>query len=140
MRRIRERYGDALAATVTGISQAYGFALTLWGTTAILSWDHGAPDPADVFLALAAAVAAIAVVSVVAFGGVMSRWDTPDLHRRAFGAIHVLSVGSGALVGWGFSALLPGRWAWFVAPGAAVLVFLFALSLEIAISTEPRDR
>jgi hypothetical protein len=137
MRRVRDRFRDSLTATVTGISQAYGFALTLWGTSAIVSHDHGPPDAVDVFLALGAAIAAIAVVSLVAFGGVMSRWDAPDLNRRAFGAIHLLSVGSATVAGWGASALLDGRWAWLAAPGVAVLVFLFALALEIAASTDP---
>jgi hypothetical protein len=127
-------YRLALRAAVAGGSKAYGFTLVIWTTAALTVSRHGIPGDGEAFAFLGGALAGMATIVIVSFGGWRARWSDVGLVRRAYGAIHLVSVIAAVLIGWLASTLLSGAPAFAVSSFAAVVVYNLLLALEVAVS------
>jgi hypothetical protein len=130
-------YRRALRAVVAGQSRAYGFTLVIWTTGAFALADEGVPTHEDALAYLVGAVAGIAVIVLVAFGDLRASWGDLSFDRRAYGAIHLISVLAGVGCGAAALALVDGVLAFFLGPFVAVVVFDLVMALEVILSVDP---
>lgn len=111
----------------------------IWTTGAVVIAEHGVPRAGEALAYLAGALLGMAVIVVVSFGGLRSTWVDIGLVRRAYGAIHALSVVSAVLVGWLLAAVLDSVVAFLLASLAAVVVYHLLLAVEVALSNADVD-
>jgi hypothetical protein len=135
---MRRRYLVALQAAVSSESYAYGFTLLIWTTAALVGDTNRRPRVADAFAYLGGALTAMSVVAVCAFAVTHSAETHPEPMRRAYGAIHVLSVAAGIGCGWGLSLIFAGTLAYALAAFAGVLTYQVILAAEVAVAVVPR--
>jgi len=81
----------------------------------------------------------MALIVVVSFGGLRSTWTDVGLVRRAYGAIHALSVVVAVLAGWLLAAVLDGPLAFLATSFGAVVIYNLLLGLEVALSIADVD-
>lgn len=130
-----DRYRAALRSMVGAEAKAYGFTLLIWSTGAFLFHYHGFPRPFEVILFVAGAFVGMAVMTVVAFGGLRAAWrQEPDPRRYTYGAIHLLSVAAGMLAAWGIAAALPRVASFVITPLLANVVYQSLIGLEVLLS------
>lgn len=126
-------YGRALRTTVRASAAPYGYTVTVWTSGAALTHFHGLPAVGDLFLFLAGAVTAFAVVALIsrAFATESMEDQTPML---LVGAVHVLSIGSalGAVVG--LANAISGDVAWLVGAFAATTIYLLVVALQLTLA------
>jgi hypothetical protein len=95
-----------------------------------------------VFSFFLGAVLAFAVVGILAFGGMGTRFAHAPREAALWGSFHFLSVegaiGAAALV----SYLLGGRVGWAVAPFASTVTYLLVLGAQFSAADrrDPRER
>ena len=120
----------ALAGAVSSEAQAYGFSITIWCAGAFLLYEHGSARPPDILAFAGGAVAAMMAAVLLGVGGPRAKLRPPR-PLRAHGAMHPLSVFGASLTNWGVAAALPGVYAFFAAPFAAVLVYQLLVAVEV---------
>jgi hypothetical protein len=88
-----------LARNLIAESKAYGYTLAIWGGGAILVSHYGIPSIVEVALYVGGALCAMAVLALVAFGGLFTEQKRPEGHRRlAASMVHVAATGGSLLV------------------------------------------
>jgi hypothetical protein len=127
-------YRLALRAAVASGSKTYGFTLVIWSTGALTVSRHGVPTAVEALAYLGGALAGMAVIVIVCFGRWRATWSDVGLVRRAYGAIHLVSVLAAVLIGWMAAALVSGAPAFALASFAAVVVYNLLLALEVGLS------
>lgn len=133
-RRRQAPYRLGLRAAVASSSKAYGFTLVIWSTAALTVSHHGIPKAGEAFAFLGGALAAMATIILASFGGWRATFSDIGLVRRAYGAIHLVSVVVAVLIGWLAATLLDGAAAFAAASFGAVLAYNLLLALEVALS------
>ena len=128
------RYRSALGATVATSAGPYGYTLTIWTSGAVLSHAHGIPSTTAAFLFLLGAVAAYALVSGLAFGGLSEHVVLEPTRAAVWGGLHFLSVG--LAIG---AASLVARWdaslaAWPLGGFLATALYLLASASELTVA------
>ena len=131
-------YLHALRVALSRQADAYGFTLVVWGTGALAVWQLGKPDPADVFAYVGGALLSISLIVALVFG-VWRPFRQGKPPRRAFSAMHLLSVPAAIAAGWGLSTLLRDTGGFFAAAFAAVGLYQALLSAEIAAALTAED-
>jgi hypothetical protein len=129
------KWKRALTGAVSTEAQAYGFAITTWCSGAFLLYEHGNPTPPRIFAFAGGALAAMTLAILLGIGGPRGRLRPPP-PLRAHGAMHPFSVFGAVLSEWPIAAAVPGVYAFFVGPFAAVLVYQLLVSVELALATD----
>jgi hypothetical protein len=129
------KWKRSLAGAVSSEAQAYGFAITTWCSGAFLLYEHGKPAPPGIFAFAGGALAAMMLAILLGIGGPRGRLQPPP-PPRAYGAMHPFSVFGAVLSEWPIAAAVPGVYAFFVGPFAAVLVYQLLVSVELALATD----
>jgi hypothetical protein len=121
-------------------SKAYGFALVLWGTGAVVESSRGRPTLSGAIAYVGGALVAMALVVLATFGGPLGTWQARSYRRYAAGAVHLVStaaaIGSGAGVA---AAIGTGSLAFLGAGFTAVLVYQLLLGGEVMTSIADDD-
>lgn len=133
------RYQQGLRAAVAAEVKAYGFTLLIWTTATLKEHFSGTPDVAQTIAYLGGALLGMAVVIVVAFGGVHALWRRRGTEQAAFGAIHLVSVALGVAAGAGVGTHVAGPLGWGLASLVGVLVYQALLALEVSLSMRSDD-
>ena len=88
-----------LARNLVSESKAYGYTLAIWGGGAILASHYGTVSVVRVALYVGGALCAMAVLALVAFGGLFTEQQRPEGQRRlAASMVHVVATGGSLLV------------------------------------------
>ena len=74
---VREEARTNLAQTLLSESEAYGYTLTIWGSTAMLIREFDTPAPIQVFAFVAGALVAFAALASIAFDDLFAEPDPP---------------------------------------------------------------
>lgn len=122
-----------MASALRAGAKAYGFTLVIWTTGALAISEQGVPRASEALAYLGGALLGMALIVAASFGGLRSTSGDVGLVRRAYGAIHVLSVVAGVLTGWLLAAVLDGVLSFLAASFAAVVIYNL-LALEVAFS------
>jgi hypothetical protein len=105
----------------------------VWGTGGIAESRLGGPTPEDVLAFVGGALAAAVAVLVLVFG-ISSVVRAREPERRAYSAMHLLSVPAAIGSGWGAVLALGGPAGYAAAAFVAVLVYEGLLSAEIRLA------
>jgi hypothetical protein len=101
---------ERLARNLVAESKAYGYALTIWGGGSVLIAHYGTPGIAQVALYVGGALAAMALLAVVAFGGLLTEQRRPEGERPPAAAmVHIAATGGSLLVSYLVSVGGQGR-------------------------------
>ena len=90
---IGTHYRRNLRAAVGFSAGPYGYALTLWSTTAVLTDAHGIPTAPSAVTFVVGAVLAFATVGVSAFGSLKEHLTREHGHEVLWGSAQIFSVG-----------------------------------------------
>ena len=90
---ISTHYRRNLRAAVGFSAGPYGYALTLWSTTAVLTDAHGIPTALSAVTFVVGAVLAFATVGVSAFGSIKEHLTREQGHEVLWGSAQIFSVG-----------------------------------------------
>jgi hypothetical protein len=132
-------YREALRTAVSSQTKAYGFTTVVWTTGALLLAEHGDPGVGGAFSFLAGILGAMALVVGITFGSPVATWTQHEPRRFAFGAVHLVSVPSAVVAGWGAGAIVSEHAAAYgIAVFTGTLVYQLLIALEIAFSTAER--
>jgi hypothetical protein len=125
-------WNRSLTSVASSSAVPYGYTVTLWSSGAVLSHAHGPPDLARIALFLVSAIAGYNL-----FGGVARHLSTgageeigADVKVVA-GMLNWLAVASAVAAAWVCSQL-PSAAAWAAGPGAATVVYLVLVALQLA--------
>ncbi len=129
-------YRKALRFAISSEAKAYGWTLTIWGSGAIITHQHGLPDIAEVFTFIGGSLTAIAAIILLTFGSAMETWTSSGAPRYALGAIHIVSV-LGSIAGAALAgASLPGGVIAFGVVGfVASAAYQLLIGVEVALTT-----
>lgn len=128
-------YARGLGMSTRNNSLAYGYSVAITATFGVLDRLVGRATVVEIFLFIAGASAAFALLNLVVTRGFQQRVARePPLVVALATSLGVFSVSGGvgvaALLGW-----LVGGWiAWLVAPFAATVVYLVTSASEMAIA------
>lgn len=136
----RSAYSAALRLTLRNTAAAYGYALTLAPTMALLGSIHGRPHEAQVFLFAAGGVLAFAALEVAMLAFADRDGDTPEHAFPFAGALNVLSVLAGLGTATGVAHAFSGGFAWFLAPLAATAVYMLVVACQVTLVDVLRQR
>jgi hypothetical protein len=128
-----ESYRGALRTTLRSTAAAYGYALTIGTTSAVLTTVRGKPDEADLFLFIAGGLVAFALLeaALLASG---DRDDSGPDHAFPFaGALNFLAVAAGLGAASGLAHAVHSAVAWLVAPLAATAVYLLLVAVQVTL-------
>jgi hypothetical protein len=124
----------AFATMVSSSAAPYGYTLTVWSSGALLMHFRHAPSVWEVFLFLAGAVVAFAVLSMMGRGPIERADPVSQPSARALaGALDLFAVG----VAVGAAALLsmiPSWVAWPLSSLGATALYLLAASIQLALA------
>lgn len=99
-----------LARNLVAESKAYGYTLTIWGGGAILVAHYGTPNIVQVAAYVGGALVAMALLAVVAFGGLLTEQRRPEGERPPAAAmVHIAATGGSLLVSYLVSVGGQGR-------------------------------
>ncbi|GAA0463769.1 hypothetical protein MUK72_08175 [Halococcus dombrowskii] len=88
-----------LASNLVAESKAYGYTLTIWGGGAILVAHYGTPSILAVAAYVGGALVAMALLAVVAFGGLLAEQRQPDGEPPPVASmVHIAATGGSLLV------------------------------------------
>jgi hypothetical protein len=139
--RLAVRTLDAALSTLLVASAApYGYTLAVWSSGALLMRPHGVPDPRDVFIFVAGAIAGFNLLGLWVEEGIKR---TMPIERRGDRLIAgVLDwVAVGAVVGAvSLLAEIHGWVPWLLAPLVATVLYLLLASLQLAALALRHDR
>jgi hypothetical protein len=135
------RYRHSLKIAVSHEAKAYGFALVVWTTGALVIAEHGLPGRFGSLAYLGGTLAGMTAVVLVSLGGPTATWRATARWRFGYGAVHIGSVGVAVAAGWGMGAVLHDKAAAFgSAAVVATVVYQLALGLEIFFSLVEPER
>lgn len=126
------RYREDLRGVVASSASAYGYTLTVWSTSMVLSHAYGPPSPPEVFSFFCGAVLAFASVGALAFGGVTAEFGGEASRVRLWGSFRFLSVGAAVGAAWFASAHAPGFPGWPLGAFVATASYLLVVGAENA--------
>jgi hypothetical protein len=120
---------DATYIVLRGSSaSAYGYTLTVWSTSSVLSHAYRLPSPPQIFCFILGAVVGFAAVGASAFGGVTVEFGGEGSRVRLWGSFHFVSVALAVGAAWFLSAHVVSLAGWplgsFVAPRHFTLAWL----------------
>jgi hypothetical protein len=99
-----------LASNLVAESKAYGYTLSIWGGGAILIAHYGVPDILQVGAYVGGALVAMAVLAVVAFGGLLAEQRRPEGEPPPVASmVHIVATGGSLLVSYLVSIVGKGR-------------------------------
>ncbi len=128
------RYRDALRETLRTTAAAYGFALSVATTLALLTSLHGKPRAGDVFLFAAGSLVAFAALELILVATTDDDGDSAGGQAFPFaGALNFISVGAALGCSVAIAHILSGALAWLVAPFAATFVYLAVVALQVRV-------
>lgn len=128
------RYRKDLRSILGASAGPYGYTLSIWGSGSVLSHAYGRPIPMEVFLFLAGAVIAFAVVGTLAFGGASRELDTPASTIELFGSFHFASVGLAVVAALLAAQLVPASFGWPLGAALATAVYLLVVGAEHSLA------
>lgn len=128
-----------LARNLVSESKAYGYTLTIWGSGEILVEHYGLPNLARIALYVGGALIAMAVLALVAFGGLLTEQERPEGHRRlAASMVHVAATGGSLLLSYliavGSRRLLPPGVVFVLIGFAATFLYNVLLVFEDVVA------
>ena len=127
-----------LARNLIAESKAYGYTLVIWGAGGMLIHRYGAPNIVQVGLYVGGALAAITVLTVAAFGGLLGEHGTSEERLVAASIVHFLATGGNLLVSYALIVGskqfgLPSDGAFLLVGFQATLLYNIFLLLEYSI-------
>jgi len=126
----RRRYSAALVSVLGRSALPYGYTITVWTSGAVLEHDVGSPGIVEIWLFLAGAIAAFALLAALA-ARAQPRPAKPSPYQLVrTGTIQTIAVGA-ALGATCAIGLLHTMIAWPLASFAATAVYLTAASVEV---------
>lgn len=128
------RYRKDLRGILGASAGPYGYTLSIWGGGSMLSYVYGTPSPVQVFLFLAGAVAAFAVVGTLAFGGAGKEFDTPANTIELFGSFHFASVGLAVATALLAAQFVPIYLSWALGAALCTSVYLLVVGAEHSLA------
>lgn len=87
-----------LAHNLVAESKAYGYTLAIWGAGALLIHKFGTPDSLEIGLYVGGALAAIALLTAVAFRGILAEHERDNQGVAAASMVHILATGGNLVV------------------------------------------
>ncbi|HVU79036.1 MAG TPA: hypothetical protein VHC67_15780 [Gaiellaceae bacterium] len=131
------RYRSALRAVVAKEAKAYGFAVVVWSTGALLISARGRPTTRAVLVFAGAILLAHALNAALAFGSPTNTWRSPSPREYVWTIFEAPAVIAAVLLGWALVSWCSGLWAYLLAPFAAVLGYQLLLGLESMLLRPP---
>jgi hypothetical protein len=134
------RLDRGFRSTIRGESTAFGFSIMITVTFGVVQREHGSPGIGDLLLYALGAVLAFTLLE-----GLASRAFRASLPEHPSGvttlgtAMNFASVGLAVGAAIGLSALVATDVAWPLCPFAAVLVYLLAETVELAVAERVRQ-
>lgn len=125
----------SMRSTVGRESTTFGFSILVTVTFGIVQSTHGSPQPGQIFVYAAGAVASFTLLE-----GVLSRGFRRPMPQHATQtltlgtSLNMVSVLVALAAGWGFAAVTSGLVAWGGAPLVAGLAYLLLESLEETVA------
>jgi hypothetical protein len=133
-----ERYASALATVLRGSAIPYGYTVTVWTSGMMLTHQRGNPTVAEIFLFMAGAVAAFAMLGTAAKIGRGAPFEPPQGALRRTGMVQFLAVGA-ALGTATLVALIPSAVAWPLGAFLATAVYLVGTTFELLLVRSERS-
>ncbi|HEX8105945.1 MAG TPA: hypothetical protein VF533_25230 [Solirubrobacteraceae bacterium] len=136
----RDNYAAALRITLRNTAAAYGYALTIGSTVAILIRLHGRPEIGEIFgFAMGGLIAFVLLeVGLAALHGHDGR--TPEHAFPFAGALNVFSVPAALGVVTGLAHLTEGWLVWALGPLAATAIYMLAVAVQVTLVDTVRRR
>lgn len=134
-RPFSRRLMRGLTASIRGNSNAYGYSIVATADFAVLSKLTSSSTLTDIFLFIAGAVLAFAMIEAI--GTRMFTRSLPDEPSRvvALGsAIGIISISAAVGVAVGVGKLLPPLAAWPVGAFASSVIYLLVVAVEMALA------
>lgn len=128
---IRIPYRAALRAVAGRSAVPYGYTVTLWSSGALLMHARGTPDVGDVFLFVAGAVGAFAVLGAIVRSTASDVIAPSTADLVITGTLNVVAVGA-AVGAVGLIALIATTADWAFASFTATAVYLGGSALQLA--------
>ncbi len=129
----------AFVTVVSTSAMPYGYTLTVWGSGALLIHFRGSPAIWEVFMFVAAAVAAFITLWLLGHGAIESAHQVSGQSARALaGALDAFAVGA-AVGAAALLSMLPSWVAWPITSFCATTVYLVGASIQLAVA-ERRER
>jgi hypothetical protein len=135
------KYLQAIQTALHDAGLPYGYAITVWSTSAALVAEHGTPSLVEIYLFAVGAVAAYGSLTLLTWAtqGEAQHSLTRSPNRVRAGLFHiggiVLAITSAALIAKFSSAVV-----WLMAPLVATLVYLAVPSVEVALVESAREK
>ena len=127
-----------LRLSVMDNASAYAFSITITGCYALLT-TIAQPDPLDIFLAAAGAVAAFAVAELLTLLLLREELQESDSVKLLGRMLNFLSVGCAMGAAYLCGLLLTGPLSWLTAGFVSALIFIFLEGLELAVAEARED-
>lgn len=132
-------YREHLRTAVGSAAAPYGYTLATWTTGAALMQTYGLPTIVDALLFMGGAVLAFALVGMVAFGGVTTRFAHAPHQAPLWGSFHLFSVGGAIGTAALATYLFSGHIGWLLAPFGSTVTYLLILGVQVSAGHE-RER
>lgn len=136
-----DHYRGSLQAVVSASAAPYGYTLTIWTSGAITSHAQGVPTTLDAILLLGGAALGFLGVAITAFGRLQGVLSPPQYAIRAWGGLHVPSVGlaiaAAALLA---HFALPEWVTWLTVGFVGTALYLFVIALQFLLATRRGTR
>ncbi|MEI7521138.1 MAG: hypothetical protein WCK40_07310 [Thermoleophilia bacterium] len=116
----------------------YGFTLATFTAGGLMAYEHGAPDPLEIFLLLAGAFLGYALLGMVT-RSLRSLLVPQKVVMRGWQMLHVAPLSTVFLLAWASAVWVPAPFSWFITGIVLTMAYLGVLSAVIYWGV-PADR
>jgi len=116
----------------------YGFTLATFTAGGLMAYEHGAPDPLEIFLLLAGAFLGYALLGMVT-KSLRSLLVPQKVVMRGWQMLHVAPLSTVFLLAWASAMWVPAPFSWFITGIVLTMAYLGVLSAVIYWGV-PADR
>jgi hypothetical protein len=126
------RYPSALATVLRGSAVPYGYTVTVWTSGMMLTRERGAPSVAEVFLFMAGAVTAFALLGTIVRVTGGKPFEPRPGALRLIGMVHFVAVGAALGVAT-LVSLIDSGVVWPLGSFVATATYLGMATLELMV-------
>jgi hypothetical protein len=125
-------YRSSLRLTLRQTAAAYGYALSISTTSALLTSVHGSPGTGDLFLFVVGGLSAFALLDAVLETIGHGDQLRPDQAFPFAGALNIVAIGGALGASVGVAHAIGSDLAWLLAPLAATAVYMTLVAAQVA--------
>ena len=131
-------YRTDLQGLLIQMAPPYGFTLATFTAGGLMAYEHGAPDPLEIFLLLAGAFLGYALLGMVT-KSLRSLLVPQKVVMRGWQMLHVAPLSTVFLLAWASAMWVPAPFSWFITGIVLTMAYLGVLSAVIYWGV-PADR